>query len=222
VRILLVEDNPKMVTAIAKGLMGQGYEVDAFDRGTDGEKAAVTNAYDVIILDRILPDRDGVDLCVSLRQQGVKTPVLMLTGLSERAEVLVGLNAGANDYLAKPFELNELLSRLRDLIHSSAVPESSVLRFADLELDLVKRAVKRQGAAIDLSAQEFALLEYLVRHSNRLVTSAQIDEHVWGMALGASSNVVEVYVAALNRKLGKPLIHARPDGGYVLSESPGS
>jgi DNA-binding response OmpR family regulator len=153
VRILVVEDNPKMSLAVEKGLTAQGYAVDAVDRGYDAEEAAASTAYDVIVLDLMLPDRDGVDICKALRRRGIKTPVLMLTALSGTQDKVTGLNSGADDYLTKPFEFDELLARIRALLRRGSATESSVLRFEDLELDLLKRVAKREGEVISLTAK---------------------------------------------------------------------
>jgi|KBSSwiStaDraftv2_1062776.scaffolds.fasta_scaffold776110_1 DNA-binding response OmpR family regulator len=224
VRILVVEDNPKMSLAVEKGLTAQGYAVDAVDRGYDAEEAAASTAYDVIVLDLMLPDRDGVDICKALRRRGIKTPVLMLTALSGTQDKVTGLNSGADDYLTKPFEFDELLARIRALLRRGSATESSVLRFEDLELDLLKRVAKREGEVISLTAKEFALLEYFVRNSHRLLTRTQIGEHVWDMNFEPGSNVIDVYVSALRRKIdkgfSKPLIHTKIGSGYILSAEP--
>jgi two-component system, OmpR family, copper resistance phosphate regulon response regulator CusR len=221
-RILVVEDNPKLAVAMQQGLAAQGYAVDIAERGYDAEELAARRAYDVIILDLMLPDRDGVELCRSLRRRGVSTPVLMVTSLSGTQDRVNGLDAGADDYLPKPFQHEELLARVRALMRRGSASESSVLRFEDLELDLLKRSAKRRGEAIRLTAREFALLEYLMRNSHRVLTRTQIGEHVWDMNFDPGSNVIEVYVSALRRKIDKgfdrPLIHTKIGSGYVLSE----
>lgn len=223
-RILVVEDNPKVAVAIQKGLAVQGYAVDLADRGYDGEEAAVATSYDVIVLDLMLPDRDGVDLCKALRRRGVKTPILMLTALSGTAEKVKGLDAGADDYLAKPFEFDELVARVRALLRRGSATESSVLRFEDLELDLVRRTAKRKGESIGLTTREFALLEYFIRNSTRVLSRTQIGEHVWDMNFEPGSNVIDVYVSMLRRKIDRgfdrPLIHTKIGSGYVLSAEP--
>jgi DNA-binding response OmpR family regulator len=223
-RILVVEDNPKMATAIQKGFAAQGYAVDVADRGYEAEETAAQTPYDVIVLDLMLPDRDGVDLCKALRRRGVKTPILMLTALSGTQDKVNGLNAGADDYLPKPFEFDELVARVRALMRRGSATESSVLRFEDLELDLMKRSAKRQGQPISLTTKEFALLEYFIRNCHRVLTRTQIGEHVWDMNFEPGSNVIDVYVSALRRKIdkgfSKPLIHTKIGSGYVLSAEP--
>lgn len=223
-RILVVEDNPKVAVAIQKGFAAQGYAVDIADRGYDAEETAAGTSYDAIVLDLMLPDRDGVDICKALRRRGVKTPILMLTALSGTQDKVNGLNAGADDYLPKPFEFDELLARVRALLRRGCATESSVLRFEDLELDLVKRSAKRRGQTITLTTKEFALLEYFIRNSHRVLTRTQIGEHVWDMNFEPGSNVIDVYVSALRRKIDKgfdkPLIHTKIGSGYVMSAEP--
>lgn len=223
-RILVVEDNPKVAVAIQKGFAAQGYAVDIADRGYDAEETAAGTPYDAIVLDLMLPDRDGVDICKALRRRGIKTPILMLTALSGTQDKVNGLNAGADDYLPKPFEFDELLARVRALLRRGCATESSVLRFEELELDLVKRSAKRKGTTISLTTKEFALLEYFIRNSHRVLTRTQIGEHVWDMNFEPGSNVIDVYVSALRRKIDKgfdtPLIHTKIGSGYVMSAEP--
>jgi DNA-binding response OmpR family regulator len=198
--------------------------VDTADRGYDAEESAATTPYDAIVLDLMLPDRDGVELCRALRRRGVGTPILMLTALSSTQDKVNGLNAGADDYLPKPFEFDELVARLRALLRRGAATEATVLRFEDLELDLLKRSAKRAGQPIRLTSKEFALLEYFVRNSHRMLSRTQIGEHVWDMNFEAGSNVIDVYVSTLRRKIdkgfSKPLIHTKIGFGYVMSEEP--
>jgi len=225
-RILIVEDNPKMAMAVERGLSAQGYAVDTVERGHDGEETAAQTPYDVIILDLMLPDRDGLDVCKALRRRGIRTPILVLTALSGTQDKVTGLNAGADDYLAKPFEFEELLARIRALLRRGTPSEASVLRYEDLELDLLKRTAKRGGTVVSLTTKEFALLEYLLRNTQRVLTRAQIGEHVWDMNFEPDSNVIEVYISALRRKIdrgfGKPLIHTKIGSGYILSAEPPS
>src|SRR5262249_12895079 len=147
-RALVVEDNPKMAAAIERGLREQGYAVDVCHTGFSGEEAAALNPYDVMILDLMLPDRDGLDICRSLRRRGVKTPILILSAISATTDKVSGLDAGADDYLTKPFEFEELISRVRALLRRGQASESAVLRVGDVELDLTKRSVKRAGQVI--------------------------------------------------------------------------
>jgi DNA-binding response OmpR family regulator len=222
-RALVIEDNPKMAAAIAQGLKEQGYAVDEFHTGFDGEEAAASTHYDVVVLDLMLPDRDGLDVCRSLRRRGVKTPILILSAISATTDKVSGLNAGADDYLAKPFEFEELLARVRALLRRGQATEAAVLRHGDVELDLTKRCVKRGGQDIPLTNKEFALLEFFMRQADRVLTRAQIGEHVWDMNFDPSSNVIDVYVSMLRRKIDKgfesPLIHTIIGRGYMFSLS---
>lgn len=223
-RILVVEDNPKLASAIKQGMLAQGYAVDTSDSGYEAEESIVATPYDAIVLDLMLPDRDGIELCRSLRRRGVGTPILMLTALSSTQNKVNGLDAGADDYLSKPFEFDELVARIRALLRRGSATESTVLRFEDVELDLLKRSASRAGTPIRLTSKEFALLEYFVRNSHRMLSRTQIGEHVWDMNFEAGSNVIDVYVSALRRKIDKgfdkPLIHTKVGFGYVMSEEP--
>jgi heavy metal response regulator len=223
-RLLVIEDNPKIAGFIRQGLTEQGHAVDVAERGHDGEEMAASEPYDAIILDIMLPDQDGVQVCRNLRRRGLKTPILMLTSLSTTADKVTGLDAGADDYLTKPFEFVELSARLRALMRRGEAQESSVLRFEDIELDLVGRKVKRAGEKIKLTSKEFALLEYLMRNPNRVLSRTQIGEHVWDMNFDSDSNVIDVYVSMLRRKIDKDfekkLIHTVIGSGYVLTADP--
>lgn len=220
-RALVIEDNPKMAAAIALGLEEQGYQVDTFHAGFEGEEAAAQGEYDVLILDLMLPDRDGMDICRGLRRRGVKIPILILSAISATKDKVTGLNAGADDFLGKPFEFDELLARVRALLRRGEATESAVLRVGDLELDLAKRRAKRDNQVVTLTSKEFSLLEYFMRNPDRVLTRTQIGEHVWDMNFGASSNVIDVYVSMLRRKIDKgfpyPLIHTIIGTGYVFS-----
>ena len=220
-RILVIEDNPKMAAAISQGLREQGFAVDAAHTGFEGEEQAAANAYDAIVLDLMLPDRDGLDVCRSLRRRGLKVPILILSAISATSDKVTGLNAGADDYLGKPFEFDELVARVRALLRRGQATEATVLRVGDVELDLTKRTVKRGGKEIPLTNKEFALLEYFMRKSERVLTRAQIGEHVWDMNFDPTSNVIDVYVSMLRRKVDKgfesPLIHTIIGRGYMFS-----
>jgi DNA-binding response OmpR family regulator len=216
-RVLVIEDNPKMSVAIQKGLREQGFAADVTGTGFEGEDLACTNVYDLIVLDLMLPDRDGIEVCRNMRRRGVKSKILMLTALSSTDDKVTGLNAGADDYLAKPFEFEELIARLRALLRRDAA-ETRYLRCDDLELDLYSRAAKRGEGTVELSNKEFALLEYLMRNPNRVLSRTQIGEKVWDLSFEPTSNVVDVYVSALRRKIdrGYPreLIHTVKGAGY--------
>jgi DNA-binding response OmpR family regulator len=220
-RFLVIEDNPKLAEVIRKGLEEQAYGVDVSHSGREGEELAAIGSYDGIILDLMLPDHDGIELCRNLRRRGVSTPVLMLTALSSTPDKVAGLEAGADDYLTKPFDLEELIARVRALLRRAQATEGSTLRFEDIEMDLVARTVSRGSKPISLTAKEFALLEYFLRNPNRVLTRTLIGERVWDMAFEEESNVIEVYVSRVRSKIDKgfdkPLIHTVIGTGYVLS-----
>ena len=225
-RFLVIEDNPKLAEVIRKSLEEQGYHVDVTHSGRDGEDSAASGAYDLVVLDLMLPDHDGVELCRNLRRRKVATPILMLTALSSTSDKVTGLEAGADDYLVKPFEHEELIARVRALLRRAQAVEGAVLRFEDIEVDLVKRTVTRAGQPINLTAREFALLEYFMRNPHRVLTRTILGERVWDMNFEDESNVIEVYVSRLRSKIDKgfdkPLLHTVTGTGYVLTnEKPG-
>jgi len=223
-RLLVIEDNPKMASLIKKGLTEQGYAVDVAYTGHDGEFMAAGEAYDAVVLDLMLPDEDGLIVCRNLRRRGVHTPILMLTALSTTQDKITGLDAGADDYLTKPFEFDELVARLRALLRRGQAREAAVLKFEDIETDLLKRTVTRAGQKIRLTAKEFALLEYFLRHPNRVLSRTAIGEHVWDMNFEPDSNVIDVYVSMLRRRIDKGFdrrfIHTVIGAGYMLSAAP--
>jgi DNA-binding response OmpR family regulator len=203
-RILLVEDNRRLNESLRATLEEDGYAVDAVFDGLDGEEMGRTPVYDVIILDIMLPGKDGVEVCRSLRNLRVTTPILMLTardGLDERVQ---GLDSGADDYLVKPFAVDELRARIRALLRRDSSVKSGTLQVADLELDPAKHMVSRAGKMIELTAKEFALLEYLMRHANNLVSREKVEEHLWSYDHMIASNVIDVYIRRLRRKLDDP------------------
>jgi len=217
-RALVIEDNPKMSSAIQRGLRENGYAADVSFTGFEGEDMAAGGQYDVIILDLMLPDRDGVEVCRNLRRRCVKTPVLMLTALSGTDDKIAGLDAGADDYLTKPFEFDELLARLRALLRRGEASEGRHLTCDDLKLDLYTRRAERTGKNVELSNKEFALLEYFMRNPNRVLSRAQIAEKVWDLNFDPSSNVIDVYVSGLRKKVDRgfprELIHTCKGAGY--------
>lgn len=217
-QVLIVEDNPKMAAAIQKGLHEQGFATDIAHSGFEGEDLGASGAYDVVVLDLMLADRDGVEVCRNLRRRGVRSKILMLTALSGTSDKVSGLDAGADDYMTKPFEFEELLARIRALMRRGEASESRYLRCDDLELDLYTRVAHRAGQTVELSNREFSLLEYLMRNPDRVVSRAQIGEKVWDMNFEATSNVVDVYVSTLRRKLdrefARTLIHTVKGVGY--------
>ena len=219
-RILVIEDNLKMAEGIRKGLAEHGYVVEIETSGFDGEEEAAEGKYDAIVLDRMLPDRDGLDVCRNLRARQIGTPILMLTALSGTAEKVNGLDAGADDYLTKPFEFDEFVARVRALLRRGQPSESRVLRFHDLELHLDQRMAMRAGEKIRLSNKEFALLEYLMRNPERVLNRQSISEKVWDINYEPSSNVIDVVISALRRKADRgydpPLIQTVVGTGYRL------
>lgn len=217
-RILVIEDNPKLRTAIQRGLEEQGHSVDACEGGFEGEDLAAAGAYDAIVLDRMLPDRDGVEVCRNLRRREVTTPILMLTALSTTTQKVEGLDAGADDYLTKPFEFEELSARVRALLRRGQATESTELRYGDLVLDLLGRKVTRASHRIQLSTKEFSLLEYLVRNPDRVLPRTLIAEKLWDLSSEPTSNVIDVYISSLRKKLERDfetkLIHTVVGVGY--------
>jgi DNA-binding response OmpR family regulator len=217
-RILIIEDNPKMAGAIQRGLREHGYAVEVCHSGFEGEDLAAIENFDLILLDLMLPDRDGVDVCRNLRRRCVSTPILMLTALSGTSDKVAGLDAGADDYLTKPFEFEELLARIRSLLRRGEASEGRFLRCEDLELDLYTRKATRGDFEQELSNKEFALLEYLMRNPNRVLSRTQIAESVWDMNFEPESNVIDVYVSSLRKKLDRDfehgLIHTIKGAGY--------
>lgn len=226
-RILVVEDQKKMANFLRKGLSESGYVIDVSETGSAAELLVAEVEYDLIILDVMLPDQNGLDTARHLRRDGFKGPILMLTALGGTRAKVAGLDSGADDYLTKPFEFEELLARVRALLrrhaHSDGHGGSSSLRLGDLELNLLNRKAFRGTTEITLTAKEFALLEYLMRHPNRILTRTQILEHVWDIQFDTNSNVIDVYINMLRKKVDAPfdskLIHTVVGSGYMLKES---
>lgn len=221
-RVLVVEDNEKMASTLERGLREQGYLVEVAGNAAGARSAVSQHQHDAIVLDLMLPDIDGVELCRWMRRQGHRTPLLMLSALSSTKDKVVGLDAGADDYLTKPFEFDEFLSRIRALLRRGQSTEASTLHYADLELDLTKRLAKRSGKSIALTNKEFALLEFFMRKAGVVLSRTQIGESVWDMNFDPSSNVIDVYVSMLRRKIDKgfpiPLIQTVVGMGYVFGE----
>ncbi len=223
-RILLVEDESRVAGFIAKGLREQAYAVDI---ARDGEQAlyqAAVNQYDVVILDVMLPVKDGHTVCRELRGSGFRIPILMLTARGAVDDRVEGLDSGADDYLAKPFDFKELLARLRALLRRPAALRPQVLRVADLTLNTASHAVTRAGKPVNLTAKEYALIEFLVLNRDRVVGREQIGQHVWDENFDPLSNVIDVYIKRLRAKLdtgfSRRLIHTRRGEGYILSADP--
>ncbi len=203
-RVLVVEDELKMAGLLRRGLEEEGYAVDVAGTGSDGLWAGTENPYDAIILDIMLPDMNGFDVCRELRTRGCWAPVLMLTARDAVPDRVVGLDAGADDYLIKPFSFSELFARLRSLVRRGVSARPSVLRAGDLMLDPAGRTVSRGAVPIDLTAKEFALLELFLRRRGDVLTRTMIIEHVWDFAYDGDSNVVDVYVRYLREKIDRP------------------
>ncbi len=216
-RALVVEDYTPIRDAVRDGLVEAGYAVDVASNGEEGLWFAEQNPYDVVILDVMLPKLDGHEVLRRLRRNGSKLAVLLLTAKDTVADRVTGLDLGADDYLVKPFAFEELLARVRALVRRRYDAKDPTIRIADLEVDTAGRAVRRGGTPIVLSAREYALLEYLALRTGELVTRTEIWEHVYDFHSEAHSNVVDVYVGYLRKKLGAPqLIHTRRGQGYVL------
>jgi len=222
VRILVVEDEPGIANFVRQGLMEAGYAVDLAWDGREGLDYALAADYDVLVLDIMLPKMDGLELLRELRRLGDKTPVLMLTARDTVDNRVEGLDAGADDYLVKPFAFPELLARVRALLRRPPLQVGTILQVGDLEMDTAKREVRRNDRPIELSPREYAVLEYLMRHPNQVLTRTQISEHVWNFEFFNESNVVDVYVGYLRRKIDQgenlSLIHTVRGVGYRMSE----
>jgi len=223
-RILMVEDEPKLASFVKKGLEEQACEVDIAYDGQVGRSMALNGGYDVIVMDVNLPKINGYDVVQALRQEQIRTPVLMLTAMGSVDDKLTGFDAGADDYLVKPFEFRELMARLRALTKrgQDSSPQANVIRVADLELDLNEKVARRSSKRIDLTAKEFGLLEYLMRNRGRVVSRIDIAEKVWNIHFDTGTNVIDVYVNFLRKKIDKDfpqkLIHTVIGMGYILKE----
>ncbi len=221
-RILLVEDDPTVSGFVAKGLREAGHVVEAVGNGKDGLFMAVSEAFDAIILDRMLPGGiDGLRILETIRAQANHTPVLLLSALAQVDERVAGLKAGGDDYLTKPFAFSELLARVEGLVRRGKAegPQTRLL-VADLEMDLLARGVRRAGQKIELQPREFRLLEYLMRHAGQVVTRTMLLEGVWDYHFDPQTNVIDVHVSRLRQKIDKPfplaLIHTVRNAGYML------
>ena len=223
-RVLLVEDDTRIAHFVAKGLREQSYAVDVSATGEEALYQVAINTYDLVILDVMIPVPDGFAVCRELRRTGHRMPVLMLTARDAVEDRVVGLDCGADDYLTKPFEFRELLARLRALLRRPSTLQSSTLSVADLAINIAGQSVSRGGKFISLTAKEYALVEFLARNAGRVVGRAEIAEHVWDEEFDPFSNLIEVYVNRVRRKIDtkgfKPLLHTRRGAGYVLSSDP--
>jgi len=221
-RVLIVEDEPGIANFVNQGLTEAGYAVDLAWDGREGLDYALAADYDAYVLDILLPKMNGLELLRELRRRGDKTPTLMLTARDTIDNRVEGLDAGADDYLVKPFAFPELLARVRALLRRPPLQTGTALQVGDLEMDTAKRIVRRNGRPIEFSPREYAVLEYLMRHPNQVLTRTQIGEHVWNFDFYNESNVVDVYIGYLRRKIGKgsdqPLIHTIRGVGYRISD----
>lgn len=226
-RILVVEDQIKMANFLKKGLNEVGYAVDVAECGSAAESFMAQGDYDLVILDVMLPDQSGIDTSRHIRADGFEGPILMLTALATTKDKVNGLDAGADDYLTKPYSFDELHARVRALLRRKSSTSngkvSNVIMYADLELDLIQRKARREGQEISLTTKEFALLEYFMRNPERPLGRVSIAEHVWDIHFDSESNVIDVYINLLRKKIDSPfsqkLIHTVVGTGYVLKES---
>jgi DNA-binding response OmpR family regulator len=219
-RILVVEDNKRLNDSLRLTLEDDGYIVDAAYDGLDGEEMARLQVYDVIILDIMLPNKDGLEVCRALRTRHINTPTLLLTARDALDDRVRGLDSGADDYLVKPFEVDELRARIRALLRRESSNRSGLLQVADLIMDPATHEVWRAGQPVELTTKEFSLLEYMLRHPNHLITREMFESHLWSHEQVLASNVVDVYIRRLRRKLDEPhpvkLIETLRGSGYRL------
>jgi two-component system, OmpR family, copper resistance phosphate regulon response regulator CusR len=223
-KILLIEDDIKIIQSLRKGLEENGFEVDIAYDGLIGKLLARRHEYAVIISDIIIPGINGIELCRELRKEGIRTPFIMLTALGALEEKLVGFDAGADDYLVKPFDFLELLARIKVVtkrIQAEPV-RANILRYADLEMNLTTREITRSKQRIDLTGKEYALLEYLLRNAERVLSKVDIAEKIWDIRFDTGTNIIEVYITLLRKKIDREfpikLIHTHYGVGYVLKQ----
>jgi two-component system, OmpR family, response regulator len=225
-RLLLVEDDAKLARAVARGLRHEGYAVDMVGDGDAALLQVAVWSYDAIVLDVMLPCRDGLAVCTALRERGVWSPVLMVTARDQVPDRVRGLDAGADDYLSKPFAFDELLARLRALVRRSLAERPAILEVGDLVVDPATHVVRRAGTSVELTAREFAVLEYLARRPGQAVTRTSLIEHVWDENYDGSTNVVDVYIGYLRKKLeqpfGRPLLRTLRGVGWMLDVDGGA
>lgn len=224
-KVLVVEDEPQVVEFLVKGLKEQGYTVESAMDGTEGEKLALSSHFDIILLDVILPNVNGYELCSRIRQHQIQTPIIMLTALGATYDKISGFDAGADDYLVKPFEFIELLARIKALLKRSSIAAlpQNILKVADLELNLNTKTARRGNRTIDLTAKEFLLLEFLMRNKGIVVSRAEIAEQVWEVKFDTGTNIVDVYINILRKKIdndfSRKLIRTKIGMGYLITES---
>ena len=221
-RILLVEDNRRLSDSLRMILQEDGYAVDTAYDGIEAEEAGMISGYAVIILDIMLPGKNGLEVCRELRNRRINTPILMLTARDALEDRVIGLDSGADDYLVKPFEVDELRARIRALLRREASDKTGLFTVADLELDPATHTVRRGGRPIELTAKEFSLLEYMMRHPNHLITREMAEEHLWSYDHVIASNVVDVYIRRLRRKIDDPhpvkLLETMRGAGYRICD----
>lgn len=221
-KLLIVEDDERIARSLKLGLVDEGYAVDIEHDGAAGLSSALGDDYDVIVLDGMLPEMDGLEVLKRLRDSGKSTPVLMLTARGSQRDIVGGLDTGADDYLIKPFAFDELLARLRALLRRPVASLGEVLQAADVVLDPARRVVTRDGQLVDLSSKEFAILEYLLRNRGQTVSKDKLIQHVWDFDADILPNTVEVFVNYLRRKLDKPFPKSKPliqtvrGAGYII------
>ncbi|HEX3642958.1 MAG TPA: response regulator transcription factor [Ktedonobacteraceae bacterium] len=203
-RILVVEDNHRLSSSLQMNLAHEGYSVDTAYDGQEGQDLAELTAYDLILLDILLPKKDGLEVCRELRRRRIQTPILLLTARDSVDDRVQGLDCGADDYLVKPFAMRELLARLRALLRRNHPYTNGRLEIGNLVVDPVTHTVEREGSSIDLTPKEFALLEYFMYHPNQVVTRDMIEQHIWNYDFECNSNVIDVYVRRLRRKIDDP------------------
>ncbi len=220
-RVLVVEDDAGIAKFIHQGLNEAGYAVDVASNGREGVNYAIAADYDIIVLDVLLPELDGLSVLKNLRQRGLQTPVLLLTALDTVQDRVLGLDAGADDYLIKPFDFTELLARLRALLRRPPLQTDVLLQVGNLEMDTVQRLVRRGDRLIELSPREFSLLEYLMRHPHQVLSRTQIAQHVWSFDFYGDFKVIDVYIGYLRRKIDRnettSLIQTVRGVGYRIS-----
>lgn len=223
-RILLVEDERKINNAVAQALREESYAVDTAFDGDEADLLLGVNDYDLIVLDILLPKQDGLTLCASARARGSRTPILMLTARDSVQDRVQGLDSGADDYLVKPFNMDELLARVRALLRRDTGPKTTRLQVDDIVVDTLSHRVTRAGMAIELTSKEYAVLEYFMRHPGQVLTRTMISEHVWDEEFDSFSNIIDVYIRRLRRKIddnhNTKLIHTIRGSGYLVGVNP--
>jgi DNA-binding response OmpR family regulator len=221
-RILIIEDDNRVAELIGRGLTEQGFSIHIVTDGLEGKKYALGEDFDLIITDIILPEINGIELCKIIRQVKPRVPIIMLTALGTTDDKVEGFDAGADDYLVKPFEMRELLARIRALLkrNTQHYEPATLLRYADLEMNLINKSVRRGDTEIILTPKEFKLLEFMLRNPERVLSRSEIAEQVWNMHFDTGTNFIDVYINYLRKKIDRPfdtkLIHTRPGMGFIL------